>query len=199
VRGRRPAAGTGDTRYCSFMRASRKHPWLKTAVREAVKWRGAGLTVFLVVVWIGSGFKQTHWSVGSDGHLALAKGGLFIAGPLFEGSRGSGRYLWFEHNGYELRWWFEWWHADLPSYGNETDWYFTIPLWLPALLSLSATAAAWRADCKSLRRARAGLCAGCGYDRSGLAFGAVCPECGKPVTSAAHAGHAAAEESPVRS
>jgi hypothetical protein len=28
------------------------------------------------------------------------------------------------------------------------------------------------------RRRRRGLCAGCGYNRKGLAEGAVCPECG---------------------
>ena len=53
-----------------------------------------------------------------------------------------------------------------------------VPLWFPALLSLLATAAAWRADAKYLRRAREGACLACGYDRAGLAAGAVCPECG---------------------
>ena len=58
-----------------------------------------------------------------------------------------------------------------------------IPLWLPALLSLLATATAWRADAKCLRRAREGACPACGYDRAGLAAGAVCPECGSAAAA----------------
>ena len=33
------------------------------------------------------------------------------------------------------------------------------------------------------RRARAGCCTGCGYERRGLAADAVCPECGTVPTS----------------
>ena len=46
-------------------------------------------------------------------------------------------------------------------------------------MNLLATAAAWRADAKYLRRAREGACPACGYDRAGLVAGSLCPECGK--------------------
>jgi hypothetical protein len=63
-----------------------------------------------------------------------------------------------------------------------------IPLWLPLAPTLLATAAAWRLDALARRRACAGLCPKCGYDRAGLAASAVCPECGSlPAEPAPHA------------
>ncbi len=70
-----------------------------------------------------------------------------------------------------MQWSFE--HATTPRLS-----YWFVPLWPLPLLSLLATAAAWRADAKYLRRARDGACLKCGYDRAGLAAGVVCPECG---------------------
>lgn len=53
-----------------------------------------------------------------------------------------------------------------------------IPFWAPACLTLSASLTAWRLDVAAWRRIRAGTCARCGYDRTGLAAGTACPECG---------------------
>jgi len=46
------------------------------------------------------------------------------------------------------------------------------------LLSAAITAVAWRLDTLARRRADRTHCPRCRYDRSGLAAGAVCPECG---------------------
>jgi len=149
-----------------------KHPRLKTAVRKTVKWGGAGLSVLLLAVWIGSGWYGTYRRV-SSGRMYMVSDGVFeirtpIAGPFPR----KDEWAFYEHDNSLSKWWFRW----------TTVWLFEhleIPLWLPALLSLLATAAAWRADAKYMRRVRVGLCAGCGYDRAGLAADAVCPECGK--------------------
>jgi hypothetical protein len=123
---------------------------VKRAVRKTVKWGGAGLTVLLVVVWIGSWWASyPGWPLWPSGPVVLRKGWLLVIYPLNPGP-------WED-----VRW------VDR-----------TIPLWLPSVLSLLATAAAWRADLKRIRRARAGLCGSCGYDRAGLPAHGRCPECG---------------------
>jgi len=144
---------------------------LKRAVRKTVKWGGAGLTLLLLVVWIGSGWWGAVWFTPSGGFGTIHGGQLRRVEPLSGGpSTGAGTFL-IEPIPSDFEWWFDWGTAS----GTK---YVDIPLWPAALLSLLATAAAWRADAKYMRRARVGLCAGCGYDRAGLAAGAVCPECG---------------------
>ncbi len=54
-----------------------------------------------------------------------------------------------------------------------------IPSWLPFLLAALPTAFSWRLDALATRRAKAGKCPACSYDRAGLARTAPCPECGK--------------------
>ena len=58
-------------------------------------------------------------------------------------------------------------------------WYVIVPLWIPAAVTLATTAAAWRVDGIARRRAGGDGCKKCHYDRTGLAPGAVCPECGQ--------------------
>jgi hypothetical protein len=52
-----------------------------------------------------------------------------------------------------------------------------VPLWCLALPVGAITVHAWRVDVRA-RRAAFNLCPKCDYDRTGLAAGAVCPECG---------------------
>ncbi len=154
------------------MPASRKHPRLKRAVRKTVKWGGAGLTVLLLVVWIGSGWRGATWTNMSYGGVLLVGGRIVVCEPLFDADPNSYNRVSIETERYPWGWWFDWGVVN----GNR---YWQVPLWLPALLSLLATAAAWRADAKYLRRVREGACPACGYDRAGLAAGSLCPECGK--------------------
>jgi hypothetical protein len=53
-----------------------------------------------------------------------------------------------------------------------------VPLWMPFALWAIPTITLFALDLASARRRRMGQCAKCGYDRAGLAPGAVCPECG---------------------
>ena len=129
------------------------------------------LTVLLVVVWIGSGW----WTLGSDlaggRGLTLMAGRVVFAYPFSV----SGMQPYFTTGRLNAACPFESWFDWGPWNGIR---YVSVPLWLPALLSLLATAFAWRADLNHLRRTRAGLCPACGYDRAGLVAEAVCPECG---------------------
>ena len=144
---------------------------LKRRVRRTVKWGGAGLTVLLVVVWIGSGWIQftAGWSPGYQ--IGLGRGACGLEVRSYAAPSSPFRTQLKPPRGFELRW-IPWLVLD----GSYTA--YILPLWCPALLSLLATAAAWRADLKYLRRARVGLCPACGYDRAGLAAVSVCPECG---------------------
>lgn len=63
-----------------------------------------------------------------------------------------------------------------------------ISLWIPFVLTLGPFLYLWHTDRKAARRARAGACASCGYDRVGLLAGAACPECGALPKGAAAGG-----------
>ena len=144
---------------------------LKRRVRKTIKWGGAGLTVLLVVVWIGSGWRAVSWFWPDSGVVGLQAGCLTYHNVAGGGKAGDYLNFWFRPENKPFKWGF----SRGTRYVADA---FAIPLWFPALLSLLATAAAWRADAKYLRRVREGACPGCGYDRAGLAVGAVCPECG---------------------
>ncbi len=142
-------------------------------IRKTIKWGGAVVTVLLVVVWIGSGWWGVWWwSKGGD-CAAIAMGTLIVgtqdypvpasdAGLSIEGSSLKN---------------FGWWIRFADDSGP-TVWQLFVPLWLPMLSSLLITALAWRLDLLAWRRERMGKCPKCHYDRTGLAPGAVCPECG---------------------
>ena len=137
-----------------------------------MKWGGAGLTVLLVVVWIGSAWKEFVWLTRWDWSANVVAGRVFVMSPYAEAPSDCRNQCDFVSHPFRFAWWFK---QGLQG----TGFYCFLPLWPAALLSLLATAAAWRADAKYLRRVREGACPACGYDRAGLAAGAVCPECGK--------------------
>ncbi len=136
-----------------------------------MKWGGAGLTVLLVVVLVVSGWVSVA-RVGATGFNVWVMDGGFGASIPWTPER-EGIAYW--ENDYATRPRFKWgfvWESGWGATG------FHFALWPAALLSLLPTFAAWRADTKHLRRAREGACPACGYNRAGLAPGAVCPECG---------------------
>jgi hypothetical protein len=66
---------------------------------------------------------------------------------------------------------------------GSSAWWVVVPLWMPLVPTLMATATAWRLDTLARRRARIGLCPTCNYDLRGLPAASPCPECGAvPVT-----------------
>ena len=140
-----------------------------------MKWGGAAVTVLLVAVWIGSGWFNLGWDSKAGSMVYICMGRLGIAsfsGPDPPGmTHGWQAYF----SAFELQWWFE---CD----GNDAWWSLQTPLWMPTCAALILTTAAWRLDTLARRRARVGFCPKCGYDRTGLAAGAVCPECGKLPT-----------------
>jgi len=72
----------------------------------------------------------------------------------------------------------------LPSWRTDqyVSWYLRLPYWIPMLPCLMTFALLFRVERRAKRLARVGKCAQCGYDLTGLADGAVCPECGKGKT-----------------
>jgi hypothetical protein len=81
--------------------------------------------------------------------------------------------------------------AMVPAVRPVAPWLFTppfvaygIPYWpLATVLSIPVAGAAWRLLLRA-RRARRGLCPGCGYDVR--ASESLCPECAEPVTRRRH-------------
>ena len=147
-----------------------KHPRLRIAARKMVKWGGAMVALVLLVAWIGSSLGNVYWFPPSRYYAGVMSARLFIVDTGVIGNPGDPKRFRFEQPG-QPGWCFD-----------PTAWpvsrFYSMPLWPLPLLSLLATAAAWRVEAKYLRRAREGACPACGYDRAGLAAGAVCPECG---------------------
>jgi hypothetical protein len=146
-------------------------------IRKTIKWGGAAVTVLLAVVWIGS-----RW-FGAVVWYREARYVELAAGEALFKSDGSGPGDWlltlepFSHQG-RFSWRFEW--SDEGLHG----WYVSVPLWFPVVALAILTGAAWGADLAVRSRERLGRCPKCNYDRTGLASGIVCPECGEKPTVA---------------
>jgi hypothetical protein len=65
-----------------------------------------------------------------------------------------------------------------PEGPSTWGWSVSIPLWMPAALSLLLAVWGGTLAKRLQRRRELGLCIACGYDRRGLAADATCPECG---------------------
>ena len=155
-------------------------------IRKTVKWGGAAVTVLLLVVWIGSGWYLVSFTHG-DYWVKVSSGCATLTHetrPLFGGQNG-----WHAESvvspppgypGYQ-RWYWKpaYWRTYYPW---ETSW--SVSLWAPSLAAGFFASIAWAAEILARRRARrwVHLCSNCRYDRTGLAAGAVCPECGRPPT-----------------
>ena len=137
-----------------------------------MKWGGAAVTVLLVVVWIAS----KSWYLRCFGADSITIVHLGALTRWVGGASGPQRFYmswdWGANTPHEILWWFR----------NEPG-FWCLPLWVPALIALILTVPAWRLDTLARRRARVGFCPKCNYDRTGLAAGAVCPECGTAARS----------------
>jgi hypothetical protein len=147
-------------------------------IRRTIKWGGAAVSVLLVAGWIASA-RACFSVVFRDGSiLSLCSGQVLRI-------RSSSYLPWQLEGLPKFRAAavrdqpFQWrtTHVWSPA-GNVRTTYDGYPLWPLPLACVLVTAAAWRLDTLARRRERAGRCPNCRYDRTGLAAGAVCPECG---------------------
>lgn len=155
-----------------------------------LRWTLTIATVLLVGVWLASGRWLAGWSsaVGKGGgqtSVWLTSGGVnvvHLSGGL--GTAGPSGVHFVERTAQPPTmpgYWLEW----LPSrrtYGSRVYTAFC-PLWIPALLPLGGSLAAWRGHARRRRLERGG-CAACGYDLRGLRADEeggkpICPECGR--------------------
>ena len=144
-------------------------------IRKTIKWTGAAVTVLLVVAWIAGGRVGAYWMCHNGARIGFLRGALLV--DWFpSGLRVSGRGL---EKGFSL---FS--EPELQSQGwmsvhdRGMGPTILVPLWMLAVFALIPTWFAWRRDALANRRVRLNLCPKCNYDRTGLAAGAVCPECG---------------------
>ncbi len=145
-------------------------------IRKTIKWGGAVVTVLLVVVWIGSGWWGAKWNIPG-----LSAGGLSNGSLCVESQGVSEKHAYFSYGRVPFGWRVKW-----AMNGRGVAWVDIFPLWPVCVIAMATTATAWRLDILARRRARLNLCPKCGYDRTGLARGAVCPECGAD-SSGSHA------------
>jgi hypothetical protein len=143
----------------------------RAVVRKVVKWGGLAASALLAAAWVGSCWYGVLWFVPAGGYLCLECGVIERHGPLWP-LEWSGGHAWsHQPTNSDMRWSFVWGTLDHVRYAS-------VPLWIPLLIVVGATAAAWWADARGRRRQRVGSCPACGYDRRGLEVGKVCPECG---------------------
>ena len=146
-------------------------------MRKAVKWGAPAVSAALVFAWMRSGHRIIVLA-GPGGCIASINGGRLNLEQCLDwnpnfASVGSGIG--------EYRSDFEWWFDG--GWRPAIRWV-KVPLWAPVGALVYAGAAAWRLDARARRRDRADLCKKCGYDRSGLPLGSVCPECGAATVAA---------------
>ncbi len=146
-------------------------------IRKTIKWGGVAATVLLVVVWVGSGWGWIDFRAANDFKLGVSQGRVEL-------STAQDKLHWEEPglHGECLPWYLMRWSPEW--YLGKPLWTLYIPVWMITAAVFLLTALAWRLDTLARRRARLNLCptGGCGYDRTGLAAGAECPECGRLPT-----------------
>lgn len=149
-------------------------------IRKTVKWGGLGLSLALTGLMIGSVWpKWTTLQWGQDnpgpdwcayvacGQVTVLRNAShqshshFEPGFTLHATSRPGFLLWLE------------WH----HYPGVATW-LSIPLWMIVVPCAAIALVAWRLEALARRRARLNLCPKCDYDRTGLAAGTVCPECG---------------------
>jgi hypothetical protein len=140
-------------------------------IRRAIKWGGAAATVVLVGVWVLSFWRNFVWVSRAGDGMGLGAGGVFVArshtpvAPPDVGWHAMAREA-------DVGFWF--FYEPFGAGG----WSLFVPLWVPIAAVAAVTADAWYMDKRRRRGDFAHLCAKCGYDRTGLAAAAPCPECG---------------------
>lgn len=136
-------------------------------------WGGAVVSAALFALWVTSTVWYVGWRTSDDRlrvHVAYGSVGLARSTVLQKAEPVKTHWVAAQMSQPNF-----WW---VSTGGDAFEWWVWVPLWMPLVVSLGVTAAAWRLEVLARRRARVGKCASCGYDRAGLKAGAVCPECG---------------------
>ncbi len=140
-------------------------------IRKSIKWCGLLLSALLIAAWASSIISPRWWSSQTQTLYFLIPGTFWI----YWSSDTLNEKVSASHELSEFRiqraLWFSFYDGPRGS-------WLTIPIAGPALLALLITATAWRLDTLARRHANKHLCTKCNYSRTGLAVGAVCPECG---------------------
>jgi hypothetical protein len=159
---------------------------LRARVNWAMRWGAPVLVALSVAAYplthrgyhiIYGGFAPCYYISLHQGAIAI--GYTSLPGVRFEPGwsvqHGSQRHPWRYAAWPHLR------TQDFLFQGRDTSLW--LPLWIPALIALALTFAAWRSHGRTNRGAS--LCPSCNYDLSGLPPGSPCPECaGNPHPSA---------------
>ena len=137
------------------------------------------LVVLLPLMWIASLWGTCYGSV------QLVPNGLQLGALVGDGELGFG----INSNGWLPASFFA--RRDTPAWPRE--WLphittsnsmigVTVPLWIPWVMVLGLCSLMRRDQQREKQRRLLGFCPACGYDRSGLAAIAPCPECGTLLT-----------------
>ena len=158
------------------------HPrTLRPYIRKTIKWGGPALAALLIAVWAAS--LRSYW-VRKDprGWIASLCGGVV---EIDRFSLGSPLQLWSGSRD-ELVGGMAIWSGGIPA--NPITLLVRVHVLPVALVVAAVTACSWCLDIVARRRA-ADLtrCPRSRYDRTGLAAGAACPECGAAARAAAAA------------
>lgn len=168
TRGDRPG---GAATYDAFLRC-----W-RTSI-TTIKWAGPVVTIALAAAWWWSGRYWATYVGPGDWTATVAAGLVGVShepGLIAMTEQATGvpvpQGLRIVTKSHDMAWWFRvTWEPGRKA--------ISVPLWCPLVIAAGVSAAAWRSDLAARRRARAGCCAACGYNRTGLAPQAPCPECG---------------------
>ncbi len=164
-------------------------------IRKTIKWGGAVVTVLLVVVWIGSGWWEVWTPVAfvRAGELGLIKRaytlppvGTTLPRTIPPTPLPTASVAWrLKLTPFALNW------TPRPLLQSVTTGYSRVliqaelvTLWPFALVGVVCVLTSLVLDLLLSRRHGFGRCPKCNYDRTGLAAGAVCPECGAASSSA---------------
>ena len=141
------------------------------ACRLFITWGAPLVGVALVLLWWLSGSHVFNLNGPWGASASITGGKLNVVLDADAASRPEATRTGVHTYYSDYEWWFE------GGWEPRFKW-IAVPLWFPLLVLVAAAERAWRADRRAQRLARTGSCLKCGYDRSGLAPDAACPECG---------------------
>jgi len=148
---------------------------VRKRLRNTIKWGGTGLTVLLVMVWVGSAWWWANWTCNFPNvDVGVWRGRVVVE---VNPPNGWSRMTAFGRSEETaMTFWVDW-DINRAIYGSRagrvSDVWFAIPLWMLVVLCALPTAQMHYSD----QRSPNGICPKCGYDLRGNASG-VCPKCG---------------------